>query len=286
METSIDENVLAEVITAITGNITIESDSSDDSDYSSTVSDSINESEYGCEHYKRHCLLRAKCCNKTFPCRFCHDDAMNNYKLPIEDQHTMNRFDVEYIVCTECDLEQPVQATCEGCDIVFGEYFCAICRLFDDVDKGQWHCEDCGLCRVGKDKQSWVHCKTCETCVTDEHECKGNSMKNNCPICMEEMFTSTQPTVYAKCGHWMHTKCLHEFAQTNYKCPLCRKSIVDISVWNQLMDMEVANTPMPEEYKDKTIDILCNECRIESTVKFHIVGLKCLDCGSYNTQKI
>ncbi|KAJ6901125.1 hypothetical protein NC652_027040 [Populus alba x Populus x berolinensis] len=29
--------------------------------------------EFGCEHYKRNCKLRATCCGKLFACRFCHD---------------------------------------------------------------------------------------------------------------------------------------------------------------------------------------------------------------------
>ena len=37
---------------------------------------------------------------------------------------------------------------CSDCKTIFGEkYFCKICRLFDHKDKGQFHCEGCGICR-------------------------------------------------------------------------------------------------------------------------------------------
>ena len=36
---------------------------------------------------------------------------------------------------------------CDKCKVRFGRYFCEKCRLFDDTDKGQYHCDDCGICR-------------------------------------------------------------------------------------------------------------------------------------------
>ena len=33
---------------------------------------------------------------------------------------------------------------------MFGSaHFCSVCKLFDDTDKGQFHCEGCGICRLG-----------------------------------------------------------------------------------------------------------------------------------------
>jgi hypothetical protein len=34
----------------------------------------------GCSHYKTGCKLSAPCCNKWFPCRFCHD-AISDHKI-------------------------------------------------------------------------------------------------------------------------------------------------------------------------------------------------------------
>jgi hypothetical protein len=53
------------------------------------------------------------------------------------------------------------------------------------------------------------------------------------------------------------------------------------------MDIEIALTPMPEEYRKKQVRVRCNDCREESITPFHIVRLKCRgSCGSYNTVKI
>jgi hypothetical protein len=57
------------------------------------------------------------------------------------------------------------------------------------------------------------------------------------------------------------------------------------------MDLEVALTPMPEDYRRKRVRVRCYECRQESDTPFHVVRLKCkavaAACGgSYNTVKI
>ena len=57
------------------------------------------------------------------------------------------------------------------------------------------------------------------------------------------------------------------------------------------MDLEIAMTPMPHEYRKKRVLVRCYECRNESVTPFHILRLKCrapdASCGgSYNTVKI
>ncbi|KAL0557321.1 hypothetical protein IC582_005852 [Cucumis melo] len=32
--------------------------------------------QYGCEHYRRRCKIRAPCCDQIFTCRHCHNEAM------------------------------------------------------------------------------------------------------------------------------------------------------------------------------------------------------------------
>ena len=49
------------------------------------------------------------------------------------------------------------------------------------------------------------------------------------------------------------------------------------------LDREVAATPMPLAYQALYRKILCKDCQASSTAKFHIVGMKCGRCGSYNT---
>ena len=55
---------------------------------------------------------------------------------------------------------------------------------------------------------------------------------------------------------------------------------------NKFYDREIQNTIIPEEYKNKELDIFCNECEKYSKCKFHIVALKCSNCNGYNTRKI
>jgi hypothetical protein len=66
-------------------------------------------------------------------------------------------------------------------------------------------------------------------------------------------------------------------------CPTCGLSMQDMSrVWASI-DMEVASTPMPTEYAGLYREILCRDCNKTCTAAFHIVGMKCSSCGSYNT---
>lgn len=56
------------------------------------------------------------------------------------------------------------------------------------------------------------------------------------------------------------------------------------SLW-QSIDNEIAMTPMPEVYRDWKVDILCNDCNRPSQVLFHVLGLKCSHCRSFNTRR-
>lgn len=68
-----------------------------------------------------------------------------------------------------------------------------------------------------------------------------------------------------------------------YRCATCGKSLVEMSnVWRDL-DQEISATPMPDEYTDSMVWILCRDCNQTSHVKFHVIGMKCLHCDSYNT---
>ncbi|KAG4979890.1 hypothetical protein JHK82_033132 [Glycine max] len=58
-----------------------------------------------------------------------------------------------------------------------------------------------------------------------------------------------------------------------YSCPVCSKSVCDMSsVWNKLEEL-IASTPMPETYKNKMVWILCNDCGVNSHVQFQIMAL-------------
>lgn len=141
--------------------------------------------DYGCEHYKRkskfvviidfcklffiifvsiliNCFfflfLQTPCCNKVYTCRFCHDE---------QETHTVKRKEVTELICVLCDTRQPVQATCQKCHCRFGKYTCLECNLFDDVDKKQYHCNGCGICRLGG-RDRFFHCAKCNMCLPVE----------------------------------------------------------------------------------------------------------------------
>ena len=55
---------------------------------------------------------------------------------------------------------------------------------------------------------------------------------------------------------------------------------------DDFIDREIAATEMPDELKDKKMNILCNDCLHTCEVAYHIYGGKCEKCGSYNTTRI
>lgn len=56
------------------------------------------------------------------------------------------------------------------------QYYCGLCKLFDDEDRQQYHCDGCGLCRVGG-RDKFFHCDTCEMClpisIVETHKVSG-----------------------------------------------------------------------------------------------------------------
>ena len=107
---------------------------------------------YGCEHYKRRCKLLSPCCGEWFACRFCHDAVKHD---EVANGHQMDRHLVQRIQCTGCGTEQSPAANCITCGLTMGQYFCAHCNLFDDdTSKQQFHCDKCGICRVGAPQSS------------------------------------------------------------------------------------------------------------------------------------
>ncbi|XP_053116837.1 RING finger and CHY zinc finger domain-containing protein 1 isoform X2 [Hemicordylus capensis] len=222
------------------------------------------------------CWIMAPCCSKFYICRLCHD---NN------EDHQMDRFKVQEVQCAKCGKVQKAQKSCENCNSVFGEYYCSICHLFDK-DKKQYHCDKCGICRIGP-KEEFFHCSKCNLCLAltlqGNHKCIENVSRQDCPICLEDIHTSRVGAHVLPCGHLLHRTCYEDLLKEGYRCPLCMHSALDMSRYWQQLDDEVAQTPMPTEYRNMTVEILCNDCTSRSTVQFHILGMKCKDCGSYNT---
>mmetsp|Transcript_8436 Transcript_8436/g.14218 ORF Transcript_8436/g.14218 Transcript_8436/m.14218 type:complete len:278 (-) Transcript_8436:293-1126(-) len=261
---------------------------------STNVDDSGSSSmppQSGCKHYSRKCLLRAPCCGEVFPCRLCHDAKKHEEEPDLKKRHRMNRHQVRLVVCIACGNEQASSAHCSSCGAQFAAYFCAVCNLFDDdLSKKQFHCDKCGICRVGG-RDNFFHCDTCGACYSNEllgnHVCLPNAMRRDCPICFEYLFDSLEAPQVLRCGHTLHRKCLEDYsAHGGYTCPLCCSCVCDMRTAWQYLDEEIEHSPLPSELAGKRVDLLCNDCHEESDAPFHVLGLKCSNCGSYNTRRL
>ena len=241
------------------------------------------EGQLGCKHYARRCSLVAKCCGHDYVCRFCHD--------AVED-HNMDRQATEEMICMHCNQRQPVAGSCSSCKEDMAEYFCSTCKFFEDEvrRKPTYHCQFCNLCRRGEGLGvDMAHCMQCNTCMTKEdmasHTCLEGGIESDCPICGEFLFTSDSPVKQMVCGHYMHSDCFKAHTRSRYTCPVCRKSLGDMSAYFRMLDKLVASQPMPVEVKERHVPIVCNDCERHSDAVYHFVYQKCKMCGSYNTSQ-
>ncbi|KQK05031.1 zinc finger protein BRUTUS [Brachypodium distachyon] len=238
---------------------------------------------FGCEHYKRNCKLVAACCNKLFTCRFCHDKVSD---------HTMERKATVEMMCMRCLKVQPVGSNCQtpSCNgLSMAKYHCSICKFFDD-ERSVYHCPFCNLCRVGQGLGTdFFHCMNCNCCLgvkLIEHKCREKMLEMNCPICCDFLFTSSAAVRGLPCGHFMHSACFQAYTCSHYTCPICSKSLGDMTVYFGMLDGLLAAEELPPEYRDRCQDILCNDCGRKGRSRFHWLYHKCGACGSYNTRVI
>ncbi|KAJ9676987.1 hypothetical protein PVL29_022132 [Vitis rotundifolia] len=238
---------------------------------------------FGCEHYKRNCKLRAACCGKLFTCRFCHDEVSD---------HSMDRKATSEMMCMRCLKIQAVGPICKtpSCNgLSMAKYYCSICKFFDD-ERTVYHCPFCNLCRLGKGLGiDYFHCMTCNCCLGMKlvnHKCLEKGLETNCPICCDFLFTSSAAVRALPCGHFMHSACFQAYTCSHYTCPICSKSLGDMAVYFGMLDALLATEELPEEYRDRCQDILCNDCGRKGTSHFHWLYHKCGFCGSYNTRVI
>ncbi|XP_054820881.1 zinc finger protein BRUTUS-like isoform X2 [Prosopis cineraria] len=243
----------------------------------------VEKKEFGCEHYKRNCKLRAACCGKLFPCRFCHDNVSD---------HSMDRKATLEMMCMRCLNIQVVGPICmtPSCNgLSMAKYYCNICKFFDD-ERIVYHCPFCNLCRVGKGLGiDYFHCMKCNCCLgikTASHKCLEKGLEMNCPICCDFLFTSSATVRALPCGHYMHSACFQAYTCSHYTCPICSKSLGDMAVYFGMLDALLAAEVLPEEYKERYQDILCNDCDRKGSSRFHWLYHKCGFCGSYNTRVI
>lgn len=241
------------------------------------------ESIFGCSHYKRNCKLLAPCCKKFFTCIRCHDETID---------HSLDRKTLTQMMCMKCLKIQLIGPNCStpSCNgFSMSRYYCKICKLFDD-ERQIYHCPFCNLCRLGKGLGvGYFHCMNCNACMSKTlsvHVCREKCLEENCPICHEYIFTSTNPVKALPCGHLMHSICFQEYTCSHYTCPICSKSLGDMKVYFEMLDALLSEQKIPEEYAGQTQAILCNDCEKRGTASFHWLYHKCSYCGSYNTRLV
>lgn len=235
-----------------------------------------------CTHYKKQCdNFHFTCCDNYFDCCRCHLE--NN-----EHTECINKIKIDTIQCKNCCTVQTPSLECIQCGTKFSRSYCGICNIWSE--KFIFHCDSCGICRVG-DKENFFHCDSCGICwknnVKEKHTCIGKiSTDSSCVFCSENAFSSQEHSVQIRCGHRAHSICMvKSFECGNYKCPICRKSMQNMFRHWLALDIEIAHHPLPQELQKK-VNIVCYDCEKESlNVNFHFFGIKCLDCGGYNTSQ-
>ncbi|KAK0740993.1 zinc-ribbon-domain-containing protein, partial [Schizothecium vesticola] len=237
------------------------------------LADEDDQPRLGCEHYRRNVKMQCATCERWYTCRFCHD---------AHEDHVLPRTETKHMLCMLCGCPQKASDTCVGCGHSAANYFCGVCKLWnDDPNKSIYHCSDCGLCRVGQGLgRDFFHCKKCMACISlaGGHKCIERSVDCDCPICGDYLFNSPKSVVFMQCGHSIHKTCFYEHMQTSYKCPLCSKSCVNMETQFRNYDMAILSQPMPPEYLDARAIISCNDCSAKSQTTYHWLGLKCSLC--------
>eukprot|EP00922_Rhytidocystis_sp_ex-Travisia-forbesii_P065383 GHVS01097159.1.p1 GENE.GHVS01097159.1~~GHVS01097159.1.p1 ORF type:complete len:380 (-),score=65.24 GHVS01097159.1:131-1270(-) len=251
----------------------------------------------GCVHYRRKCQVIAPCCGEQFWCRHCHNEIKNTQEKDPKKAHELDRRSIREVVCMVCLTRQPPSRNCSSCGEEFAQYFCSVCNFWDNagLSKHVFHCDDCGICRVGG-RENFFHCEKCQSCYSNElkerHVCVEGAMKNPCPICLEDMFSSVKTVVVLdQCGHTMHKEC-HRTLRTTpamslqaIRCPLCGKGMSDNKVvWDEI-ERSIEMNPLPDNIR-RTARISCNDCSSKSSCDWHVIGMKCAECGGYNTAEI
>lgn len=134
----------------------VDSGHMDDTDGENVEDEEESAPELGCAHYKRNVRLQCAECQKWYTCRLCHDAV---------EEHTLPRKLTRHMLCMICGHPQKASDTCVRCGETAASYYCNICKLWsDDVNKHIYHCEDCGICRVGRGlEKDFFHCKVCSS---------------------------------------------------------------------------------------------------------------------------
>ena len=100
------------------------------------------------------------------------------------------------------------------------------------------------------------------------------------------MFTSLSDIVAMPCGHYLHHACYTEYVKSAYKCPMCKKSCMNMELQWRKLEQEIERQPMPLGLRGQRMEVKCNDCSARSVVPFHWLGCKCGSCDGFNTTEL
>jgi RING finger/CHY zinc finger protein 1 len=212
--------------------------------------------------------------------------------LTQEEHGPMDRTKVTEIVCKDCHTRQSCSNRCvnPSCGVTeFAEYHCDKCNLWMGLEKKPFHCEECGICRVGG-REQYRHCDVCSMCIHidtfETHICLKDKYKNQCPVCREDMHTSRHAPQDLPCGHAIHAHCFRKLAGFDYRCPVCKKTVVSqrsmAAAW-AARAVDIQSQPMPSDLA-RVVNIMCYDCEEKSqNLPWHFLGVQCPQCMSFNT---
>ena len=88
----------------------------------------------GCSHYQRGVMIQAPCCQKFYPCHVCHDEDE-------QEDHRIDRFKIETMVCMLCGTVQPSAKNCVSCSLELASYYCEMCGMWSsDSERPLYPC--------------------------------------------------------------------------------------------------------------------------------------------------
>lgn len=191
------------------------------------------------------------------------------------------------IICDECNTPQEPGNSCINCNIQFSTNYCPLCTIF--TSKQIYHCNDCGLCRVGE-RDDMFHCHTCVACYHKSgqlsHVCAITPLTElTCPLCLDSIHSSQFSSTTLLCGHMVHFPCIKKsLEKQEYRCGLCRRSMIDMKPSWAMIRNEISMQPMPEQDR-KQVNYSCFDCGHKGSTTYHYLGMECTKCNGYNTSR-
>eukprot|EP01053_Blabericola_migrator_P000830 Blabericola_migrator_1__829@NODE_1203_length_5119_cov_116_367577_g815_i0_p3_GENE_NODE_1203_length_5119_cov_116_367577_g815_i0NODE_1203_length_5119_cov_116_367577_g815_i0_p3_ORF_typecomplete_len218_score15_17zfCHY/PF05495_12/2_3e11zfRING_2/PF13639_6/9_8e03zfRING_2/PF13639_6/1_8e09zfC3HC4/PF00097_25/8_8e03zfC3HC4/PF00097_25/7_4e03zfC3HC4/PF00097_25/1e03zfC3HC4/PF00097_25/1_2e07zfRING_5/PF14634_6/1_8e07zfC3HC4_2/PF13923_6/4_3e03zfC3HC4_2/PF13923_6/8_2e03zfC3HC4_2/PF13923_6/2_1e03zfC3HC4_2/PF13923_6 len=187
-----------------------------------------------CSHYNSPMELYFPCCATWLRCLRCHRELRSEAdqrQFPFCEAYTDASKRPTLMRCVACGEEQSLSQVCVKCGAK-PKYFCDICYIWDDTGREIFHCDACGICRVGR-RTRVFHCDGCGTCLDKKmegrHRCLKDGMMSDCAICLEPLFSSNLPACQLpRCGHSFHQRCLKDLFEYNpgMKCPMCKRELL------------------------------------------------------------